>query len=227
MPRIHIAIRRESYVAGTVSRPEVGVFTQTHATRPPVPWGQIAIGEPVYMKWASGPIVASATVQGIRQFREADAATLQRAVAGSGLYDLAAYWTALPPRFFAVAVYLEDEQWLDPPLVPAARSYGESWIVCASEDRAEAWLTHGPARAGERRGASPRTERGSRTIPASLRFAVFRRDGFTCIYCGRRAPQVRLHADHVVPWIQGGRTTLDNLRTACTDCNLGKGARPL
>ena len=54
----HIAIRRENYVAGTRERPEVGVFTQTHATRPPVPWGRIVVGEPVWMKWTGGPLVA-------------------------------------------------------------------------------------------------------------------------------------------------------------------------
>ncbi len=32
------------------------------------------------------------------------------------------------------------------------------------------------------------------------------------------------HADHVQPWIA---TRLQNLRTACSDCNLGEGARRL
>ena len=31
-----------------------------------------------------------------------------------------------------------------------------------------------------------------------LRFAVFKRDNFTCQYCGRRAPEVKIHCDHVV-----------------------------
>ena len=43
----HISIRREDYVSVTKERPEVGFFTQTHATRPPVPWGRISIGETV------------------------------------------------------------------------------------------------------------------------------------------------------------------------------------
>jgi 5-methylcytosine-specific restriction endonuclease McrA len=34
-----------------------------------------------------------------------------------------------------------------------------------------------------------------------------------------------LHLDHVEPWSAGGRTVLENLRAACSDCNLGKGAR--
>jgi hypothetical protein len=48
----HISIRRESYFAGTREGPEVGVFTQTHTSRPPVPWGKIAVGDTIWMKWS-------------------------------------------------------------------------------------------------------------------------------------------------------------------------------
>ncbi len=53
------------------------------------------------------------------------------------------------------------------------------------------------------------------------------RDRFRCHYCGAPAPDVQLHVDHVVPVALGGATTADNLVTACTDCNLGKGAKPI
>ena len=36
-----------------------------------------------------------------------------------------------------------------------------------------------------------------------------------------------LHIDHVTPWSAGGLNELGNLRAACVDCNLGKGALPL
>jgi 5-methylcytosine-specific restriction endonuclease McrA len=29
--------------------------------------------------------------------------------------------------------------------------------------------------------------------------------------------------DHIVPWSKGGETILENLRTLCSKCNLGKG----
>ncbi len=74
---------------------------------------------------------------------------------------------------------------------------------------------------GRRRKASQRI---TRAIGPGLRFQVLQRDGFQCIYCGRKASAVELHVDHVVPWSRGGRTTMENLRTACSDCNLGKGA---
>lgn len=64
-------------------------------------------------------------------------------------------------------------------------------------------------------------------ISKTLRFEVFKRDKFTCQYCGAIGGQVLLHCDHVVPVAEGGETTLLNLITACAACNLGKGARPL
>lgn len=55
-----------------------------------------------------------------------------------------------------------------------------------------------------------------------LRFEIFKRDEFTCQYCGRKAPEVQLEIDHIIPKSQGGKDTKDNLITACSDCNQGK-----
>lgn len=60
-----------------------------------------------------------------------------------------------------------------------------------------------------------------------LRFEVFKRDSFTCQYCGRKAPDVILHVDHVDPKSGGGSDDLLNLVTSCLDCNSGKGPRRL
>ena len=35
-------------------------------------------------------------------------------------------------------------------------------------------------------------------------------------------PSVILHVDHIKPWSKGGETNLDNLRTLCSVCNIGK-----
>ena len=61
--------------------------------------------------------------------------------------------------------------------------------------------------------------------PAFTRFNVFLRDGFECQYCGDGFPTQDLTFDHVVPRSRGGRTTWENVVTACGDCNLFKGNR--
>jgi len=199
------------------------VFTQTGRGKRPAPWGNIGVGETVWMKWSRGPVVAKATISGFRQVLDATPSTLRAAVSGYGLADTAAYWAGLPDNFHALAVFLTDEQWLDEPLAVTGAANQRSWIVFANEQEREKWMT-APLEPAE---AKPRDPRGPRTAGLSLRFKVFRRDSFCCQYCGRSAPNVELHVDHVVAWASGGKTEIENLRTACSDCNLGKGAREL
>lgn len=61
--------------------------------------------------------------------------------------------------------------------------------------------------------------------PAFTRFNVFLRDRFTCQYCGGAFPSHDLTFDHVVPRSRNGRTTWENVVTACSTCNLRKGNR--
>jgi hypothetical protein len=57
-----------------------------------------------------------------------------------------------------------------------------------------------------------------------LRFKTFIKDNFSCRYCGRSPMEhkIVLHCDHILPRSKGGEDTLDNLITACEDCNMGK-----
>ena len=56
-----------------------------------------------------------------------------------------------------------------------------------------------------------------------LRFAVLRRDNFTCQYCGRSVQTgVELTIDHLTPLSLGGSYEPSNLVTACQECNQGK-----
>lgn len=69
-------------------------------------------------------------------------------------------------------------------------------------------------------------KRTSRQPNLRLRFKVMLRDDFRCRYCGRSPatqPGLVLNVDHIIPWSDGGETTLENLQTLCAECNLGKG----
>lgn len=50
---------------------------------------------------------------------------------------------------------------------------------------------------------------------------IFRRDNYTCQYCGAR--NVPMTIDHVIPKVRGGGDTWTNLVTACVACNNRKG----
>ena len=63
--------------------------------------------------------------------------------------------------------------------------------------------------------------------PAFTRFNVFLRDYFTCQYCYERYAVKSLTFDHIIPKSQGGKTTWENVVSACTKCNFKKGNRLL
>ena len=65
--------------------------------------------------------------------------------------------------------------------------------------------------------------RPPRRVWQLLRLVVFERDGWTCVYCGKRTWEPT--CDHVVPVSRGGSSTLDNLVTACLACNLAKATK--
>lgn len=57
------------------------------------------------------------------------------------------------------------------------------------------------------------------------RHAILRRDGYRCQYCGGTFGEAELNLDHVVPRDRGGRTTWENIVTACLRCNARKADR--
>ena len=78
---------------------------------------------------------------------------------------------------------------------------------------------------GKGKGIVEKTHRTTRDIPDRLRYTVLKRDNFKCCACGAspaKDPSVELHIDHIIPWSKGGETTLENLQTLCSKCNLGK-----
>jgi hypothetical protein len=64
-------------------------------------------------------------------------------------------------------------------------------------------------------------------LSKKIRFEVFKRDSFTCQYCGTKAPDVILEVDHIKPVKEGGNSDLMNLITSCFNCNRGKGKREI
>lgn len=64
-------------------------------------------------------------------------------------------------------------------------------------------------------------------ISKKTRFEVFKRDSFTCAYCGNTPPAIILEVDHILPRAKKGLDDINNLITACFDCNRGKSDRLL
>lgn len=55
-----------------------------------------------------------------------------------------------------------------------------------------------------------------RDIPLDIQFQVFRRDQFSCRYCGTKTKEIEI--DFRVPPEDGGQLEADNLITSCVEC---------
>jgi hypothetical protein len=66
-----------------------------------------------------------------------------------------------------------------------------------------------------------------KSLTKKIRFEVFKRDSFSCQYCGSKAPDVILEVDHMKPVSKGGTNDIMNLVTSCFECNRGKSDRQI
>jgi 5-methylcytosine-specific restriction endonuclease McrA len=51
---------------------------------------------------------------------------------------------------------------------------------------------------------------------------LFKRDKYTCMFCGRQPGPSELTIDHVMPKSRGGKSTWENCVLACVSCNMKK-----
>ncbi|MBK7782276.1 MAG: HNH endonuclease [Ardenticatenia bacterium] len=63
-----------------------------------------------------------------------------------------------------------------------------------------------------------------RSFSRDQRIVIWRNGGGLCKECGRSITLEQTHADHVVPHVRGGFTTVDNGQALCAVCNLKKGS---
>ena len=57
------------------------------------------------------------------------------------------------------------------------------------------------------------------------RWNIYKRDHYTCQYCGKQPGTEALSIDHVMPRSRGGKSTWTNCVLACLDCNARKADR--
>ncbi|MFC1991718.1 HNH endonuclease [Chloroflexota bacterium] len=62
--------------------------------------------------------------------------------------------------------------------------------------------------------------RPHRTVRKLTRIEVFKRDNYTCQYCGTKTRNLTL--DHVIPRYRAGQHTWENVVSACVPCNRRK-----
>ena len=66
--------------------------------------------------------------------------------------------------------------------------------------------------------------KSQRNIEGKVSWAVFRRDNFTCRYCGDDSSPMTV--DHLRLWEEGGPSIIANLVCSCRKCNRNRGNTP-
>ncbi|MBA4386680.1 MAG: hypothetical protein C0404_01795 [Verrucomicrobia bacterium] len=100
-----------------------------------------------------------------------------------------------------------------------------SWTGALESFVAWANAAEGPALVVSSNPITETKPRTGRDPSLRLRFKVLLRDRFMCCSCGASPATTsgtELHVDHIVAWSKGGERGIENLRTLCSRCNLGK-----
>ena len=64
-----------------------------------------------------------------------------------------------------------------------------------------------------------------RTFTPQMRRSAYERQDGICLVCGEKFPIEGMDADHITPWVEGGRTSAENCQMLCRDDNRRKGSR--
>ncbi len=64
-----------------------------------------------------------------------------------------------------------------------------------------------------------------RAFPEDIKLAAWESQNHVCPLCGKEFDYEIMEGDHITPWREGGRTTIENCQMLCRECNRRKGAK--
>ena len=66
---------------------------------------------------------------------------------------------------------------------------------------------------------------GIRAFDDNTKREVYERQGGICPLCGQHFEIEQMEADHITPWVEGGRTVAENCQMLCRECNRRKSSK--
>ena len=64
-----------------------------------------------------------------------------------------------------------------------------------------------------------------RAFPDKIKLALWEMQQHKCAVCGNEFDIALMEGDHITPWKDGGRTTIENCQMLCRECNRRKGSK--
>ena len=89
-------------------------------------------------------------------------------------------------------------------------------------DYVREWSRRNPDKVKAQDNARRAAKRSGGRFTAEEWVALKQRYDYHCLRCGRREPEIRLSADHVIPLSKGGINIIANIQPLCKSCNTAK-----
>lgn len=89
-------------------------------------------------------------------------------------------------------------------------------------DYVREWSRRNPDKIKVQESARRAAKRSGGRFTVAEWVAMKQRYDYHCLRCGRREPEIKLSADHVIPLSKGGMNTIDNIQPLCKSCNTAK-----
>ena len=64
-----------------------------------------------------------------------------------------------------------------------------------------------------------------RAFDDTVKRTVYERQNGVCLKCKKHFAIEEMEADHITPWSQGGKTTIENCQMLCRECNRRKSSK--
>jgi hypothetical protein len=141
------------------------------------------------------------------------------------------YLASGPSNIFEVMTPFNEFEWHMILSVSGAEPFNEllekGFIKLLTEDTVELIQTH-PLNDYDMPGyVCPAPKRKRKFYSAKNWLLLKDKYNHTCLCCGRREPEIKLCADHVIPLASGGDDAIDNIQPLCRECNDAKGIKTI
>jgi len=147
LDREYIVIRDPVFIAGTYDKPVIDFIIETRTNTRPIASEKLHVGETVWIKWKSGPIVMKAEIESWSEgyVSEGNLEEIKEKTIGFLECKTENYWNEISRKesFHFIIIKLKNQQILDKPIYTSNKGYRSSWLIIDSIEKRNAWLSSG------------------------------------------------------------------------------------
>jgi ASC-1-like (ASCH) protein len=132
MKNCHLAILKKPYLDAIIEGRKTIESRLSRTKRPP--FGQITAGDKLFLKLASGPVCAVATVQAVKQFENLTPGKIQQLKTqyNNSILGTDEYWAGKSNCLYGMLVWIEDTKAINPVFI--TKYDWRAWVVLTEKE---------------------------------------------------------------------------------------------